>query len=70
MKIVMLSDLHISQQTDVENRLTLISKMAKHVKPLVAPKEKIMIICCGDIVDRGETEAFWHSLNIEPRGFD
>ncbi len=51
MKILMISDLHISSKSDVERANNIISHMKSKLNELLIPNESLLVLNLGDLAD-------------------
>jgi len=62
MKIIMTSDLHISRKSDMSEIKSLTDCIVEFLVDHVKQNEDITLLICGDIIDRGDKEAFSNLL--------
>lgn len=58
MKIFQISDLHITSEFEFEKYSEMIKKMVYSIKKEAENEDRIYIICCGDIIDKGKSDAY------------
>jgi len=58
LKIIQLSDFHISSKTDLDECKTKINRLCKSVNQECNNTEELLFVVCGDITDRGATEGY------------
>jgi len=58
MKLIQVSDLHIKEKTDISQIENIIKKMVDRLKYEIMDKEEIVFCVLGDIIDRGNPNAF------------
>ncbi|MDR2571262.1 MAG: metallophosphoesterase [Oscillospiraceae bacterium] len=57
MKIVMMSDLHISKESKVAKYKVVLGSLARLLIDNINQNEVVILLFCGDIIDKGEKEA-------------
>lgn len=58
MKLIQVSDMHITKDTDISQKRDIIEKMVESLKDDIIKNEEIIFCVLGDIIDRGDPDAF------------
>jgi len=58
MKLIQVSDMHIKSDTDISQIRGIIDKMVESLKDYIGDKEEIVFCILGDIIDKGNSDAF------------
>jgi len=61
MKIVMISDLHITETFKADDYINLVNRMIKLITNHADLNEQIMLLTSGDIIEKGQPELFVHA---------
>lgn len=64
MKIVQISDLHITQKFDLESHKTILEKLIEILNQEISKESDTYLVCCGDIVNRGAKELYVEKAHI------
>ncbi len=58
MKLIQISDLHITDKSDLNQYESMIKKMTERIGDILGNDEKVYFVCCGDIVDKGCADGY------------
>lgn len=64
MKIIMMSDMHISCTSDIKRIKYLVERMSIDLEETLIPNEEVIILSCGDIINGGVPEAFSKAIEV------
>ena len=59
MKVIQISDLHIDGSFNQSNYHDMLNKMLECIENNMADEERIYIVCCGDIVNKGNADEYF-----------
>ena len=58
MKVIQISDLHIDSHFMLSNYQDMLNKMLECIRNDMVDEERIYILCCGDIVNKGNADEY------------